>query len=118
MKTTKNLACVALTTALLTGLPLSQAFAENTVKESVSHAATNVKEASSDTWITSKVKSTYLADSAISGLDIKVETNDGVVSLSGEVTTEAERKLAIQRAQEIKGVKSVAADGLKATENR
>ncbi|AKX49230.1 hypothetical protein AKN93_07290 [Thiopseudomonas alkaliphila] len=115
MKTTNKFACVAMTTALLAGLPLSQAFAENSVKDSVSHAASEVKEASSDTWITSKVKSTFLADHAISGLDIKVETNNGMVSLSGTVNTPAERDLAIERAQGIKGVTNVAADGLKVT---
>jgi hyperosmotically inducible protein len=49
----------------------------------------------------------------IGGLDIKVETVDGVVALSGEVPTVAERDLAISKAEEIKGVKAVAADGLK-----
>ncbi len=51
----------------------------------------------------------------IGGLDIKVETVDGVVALSGVVPTTAERDLAIAKAKEIKGVKGVAADGLKAS---
>ena len=50
-----------------------------------------------------------------SGLDIKVETVDGVVALSGVVPTTAERDLAIAKAKEVKGVKGVAADGLKAS---
>jgi hyperosmotically inducible protein len=66
-----------------------------------------------DTWITSKVKSTFLADSNLSGIDIKVETNKGVVSLAGIVANSAERDLAIAKASEIKGVKAVAADALK-----
>ncbi|WP_339526187.1 BON domain-containing protein [Pseudomonas sp. EA_35y_Pfl2_R111] len=70
-------------------------------------------DAVSDTWITSKVKSTFLADSSLSGIDIKVETNQGVVSLSGVVATDAERDLAIAKASEIKGVNSVSADALK-----
>lgn len=73
-------------------------------------------EAISDSWITSKVKSSFLADSQISGMDIKVETNQGVVSLSGKVDTDAERELAIQKARDIEGVTSVAADGLKTAE--
>ncbi len=73
-------------------------------------------QAVSDTWITSKVKSSFLADQSLSGMDIEVETNQGVVSLSGEVATEAERDLAVNKAQEIEGVKSVSADGLKTTE--
>jgi hyperosmotically inducible protein len=61
------------------------------------------------------VKSVFLSNTNISGLDIKVETVDGVVALSGEVPTMVERDLAIAKAQEIKGVKGVAADALKAT---
>lgn len=69
-------------------------------------------DAVSDTWITSKVKSTFLADTDLDGMDIKVETNQGVVSLSGTVSSEAEKELAIQKAKSIKGVKDVSADAL------
>ena len=74
------------------------------------------EEAVSDTWITSKVKSAFLADDGLSALDIKVETNKGVVALSGMVKTEAERDLAVAKAKEIKGVQAVSADGLKAAD--
>jgi len=70
-------------------------------------------DAVSDTWITTKVKSTLLVDDSTPGMDIKVETKDGVVSLSGTVATEAEREMAISKAREIKGVREVMADGLK-----
>jgi hyperosmotically inducible protein len=70
------------------------------------------EDAVSDTWITSKVKSTFLADSNLSGIDIKVETNQGVVTLSGVVASSAERDLAIAKAGEINGVKAVSADAL------
>ena len=73
-------------------------------------------DAVSDTWITSKVKSSFLADDSISGLDIKVETNQGVVSLSGVVPTDAERDLAVEKARTIEGVRDVSADGLKSSE--
>ena len=69
-------------------------------------------EAVSDTWITTKVKSALLVDDSTPGMDIKVETKDGVVSLSGTVATEAEREMAISKAKEIKGVREVMADGL------
>jgi len=71
------------------------------------------EDAVTDTWITSKVKSTFLADSELSGIDIKVETNQGVVSLSGVVATEAERDLAVAKAKQIKGVTAVAGEALK-----
>lgn len=73
-------------------------------------------DATSDTWITTKVKSTLLADDATPGMDIEVETKDGVVSLSGTVATEAEREMAISKAKGIKGVREVSADGLKAAD--
>ena len=74
------------------------------------------EDAVSDTWITSKVKSTFLADSELSGIDIKVETNKGVVTLSGVVATEAEHDLAVAKAKEIKGVTAVSAEALKTAE--
>ncbi len=73
-------------------------------------------DAVSDTWITTKVKSTLLAEDATPGMDIEVETKDGVVSLSGTVATEAEREMAINKAKGIEGVRDVAADGLKAAD--
>ncbi|SFI95518.1 hyperosmotically inducible protein [Pseudomonas guineae] len=71
------------------------------------------EDAVTDTWITSKVKSTFLADTELSGIDISVETNKGVVTLSGVVASEAERDLAVAKAKEIKGVTAVAAEALK-----
>lgn len=76
----------------------------------------DAKEEVSDTWITSKVKAVLLADDSISGSDIKVETNKGVVSLSGTVKSDAERDLAVEKAKSIKGVMDVSADGLKSAE--
>lgn len=73
-------------------------------------------DATSDTWITTKVKSALLAEDATPGMEIEVETNNGVVSLSGTVATEAEREMAINKAKAVEGVREVAADGLKTTE--
>ncbi|MGY4533276.1 hyperosmotically inducible protein [Pseudomonas sp. TE3786] len=81
-----------------------------------SETVDNAEEAVTDTWITSKVKSTFVADSALSALDIKVETNKGVVSLSGVVKSDAERDLAVAKTKGIKGVKAVSADGLKSAD--
>ncbi len=65
-----------------------------------------------DSWITTKVKSTFLWSSGISSGDISVTTDDGVVELSGKVDSEAERELAVELARELRGVKSVDASGL------
>ena len=76
---------------------------------------TKAKEATSDTWITTKVKADLVTEKGIPGTDIKVETNKGVVSLSSMVpVTEAQKEIAVAITKKIKGVKAVSADGLKA----
>ncbi|HBK46140.1 MAG TPA: BON domain-containing protein [Xanthomonadaceae bacterium] len=66
-----------------------------------------------DTWITTKVKADLLATENVSGTDVKVETKNGVVWLSGAVKSKAEHDKAIAVAEGIEGVKSVDASGLK-----
>ena len=65
-----------------------------------------------DTWITTKVKSSLLANQDVSGLDISVETVNGVVSLSGEVDTQAEADRAVAIAGDIEGVTRVDSSGI------
>ncbi len=60
-----------------------------------------------DTWITTKVKSSLLADSDVSGLDINVETVNGVVTLSGQVDQQAQIEHATRIARDIQGVTDV-----------
>ncbi|TDK24483.1 BON domain-containing protein [Luteimonas aestuarii] len=60
-----------------------------------------------DTWITTKVKSSLLADSDVSGLDINVETVNGVVTLSGDVEQQSQVEHATRIAREIEGVTDV-----------
>ena len=74
--------------------------------------AADTGEYITDLWITTKVKSTLLWSSGVSGSDISVTTNDGVVTLSGHVNSEAERELAVELAQGLRGVKNVDAADL------
>ena len=110
---------VAATTATVLGLALAGSAlavsgeAAQPIMLATGETMDKAGEVVSDTWITSKVKSTFLADDSLSGMDIKVETNKGVVSLSGVVDSEAERDLAVSKAREIEGVTAVSADGLK-----
>jgi hyperosmotically inducible periplasmic protein len=64
-------------------------------------------EATGDAWITTKVKADLLATKDVSGTDVKVETKDGVVTLTGSVATQAEADKAKEVASGIKGVTSV-----------
>lgn len=65
-----------------------------------------------DSWITTKVKSTYLYSSNIDGTDIAVSTKAGVVTLSGKVDNGTEQALAIELAQNVRGVRGVQSTGL------
>ena len=65
-----------------------------------------------DIWITTKVKSSLLADSDVAGLDVEVETVNGEVRLSGDVDSQAQIDRAIEIAREIEGVTNVDASGL------
>lgn len=66
----------------------------------------------SDSWITTKVKSTFIYSSNVDSGDISVTTTDGVVNLSGTLSSGAERALAIELAENVRGVKDVEAAAL------
>lgn len=65
-----------------------------------------------DSWITTKVKSTFMYSSTVASSDISVNTDKGIVTLSGKVSSGAEQALAIELAQNIRGVKSVSSKQL------
>ncbi len=75
-------------------------------------AASDVKQGTSDSWITTKVKSDLLADSVTKGLDIKVITTNGVVALSGKLPNKDAIDHARDVAEKVDGVKSVDIKGL------
>ena len=115
----KKFAIAAATATALTLTMANAAFAAQATHQAPMVVAagevTKAKEATSDTWITTKVKADLVTEKGIPGTDIKVETNKGVVSLSSMVpVTEAQKTTAVAIAKKIKGVKAVSADGLKA----
>jgi len=124
MKTIQNSLTAAVIASALTLPMASAAFADeasavatkNTVMLAANDTMNDAGDAASDTWITTKVKSVLLVEDETPGMDIEVETNEGVVSLSGTVATEAEREAAIQKAKAVEGVREVSADGLKAAD--
>jgi osmotically-inducible protein OsmY len=76
-------------------------------------AANKTEDALSDSWITTKVKSTLLLSSDVSGTEITVTTDKGVVRLTGDVDSQGERQRAVELAQNIRGVQKVDASGIK-----
>ena len=61
----------------------------------------------SDAEITSAVKAKLLADNLVGGLNIHVETDKGIVKLTGEVASAAEKAQAIKLARQTHGVSNV-----------
>lgn len=109
----------------LSGFVTSQAQAEQAVSaagkvEGVASVSDklHVKDASSqsvksyagDAATTSTLKAKLLTDDIVPSRNVKVETTDGVVQLSGEVKTQAQAERAESIAKSIDGVKSVKND--------
>jgi len=60
----------------------------------------------SDAWITAKVKATLLFHQSVSAMT-EVNTTDGVVTLQGEATSQAQKDLTTEYAKDVEGVKDV-----------
>ncbi len=89
----------------------SPTMAEN-AKDSAKDAAKETQQEIKDSWITTKVKSTLLYSRNVDGSSIEVNTTGGIVTLNGKLNSGAERALAIELADNVRGVKSVDAKGL------
>lgn len=63
-----------------------------------------------DSWITTKVKSEMVADKSVKARDINVNTNKGVVTLSGTADSWDESNKAAEIARKVKGVTMVEND--------
>lgn len=84
-----------------------------TITKDVKKAAHKTERVASDSWITTKVKSTLLADKVTKGLKISVNTTNRVVVLAGSVETQEAFDQAVTLAKQVKGVESVDSSGLK-----
>jgi osmotically-inducible protein OsmY len=78
-----------------------------TATEKTKQAAKDTGEAITDASITAAVKTKLLGDTKVGGLKIDVDTKDHVVTLTGPVTSSAERKEAVRLAKNTTGVKNV-----------
>ena len=66
-----------------------------------------IREAATDLGITTAVKSKFLIDDHVGGLRIDVDTENGVVTLTGNVKSETERARAVELARGTDGVSDV-----------
>ncbi|MBD9398458.1 MULTISPECIES: BON domain-containing protein [unclassified Pseudomonas] len=86
--------------------------ADSTTAEA-QNAAADAAASISDAWITNKVTASFLYSRNLDALNIKVETREGFVRLSGTVLSNAEKRLAVETARNIRGVRGVDADALR-----
>jgi hyperosmotically inducible protein len=70
-------------------------------------SSASVGAALSDTAITTKVKAKFATDSRLSGADLSVETNNGVVTLTGSAPSATAMHAAESLAANVSGVRSV-----------
>ena len=89
------------------GAATAQETATHKAKVKTESAVKKTGEVLSDAEITTAVKTKFLADSKVSGLNINVDTTNGVVTLTGPVSSAAERARAMRLARNTHGVKHV-----------
>lgn len=108
----RSMIAAALTLAFA-AVPLSPALAAQG-SEAAAQASDNqtVPDKAADAWITTKVKTEFGTTKGVSATDINVTTNDGVVTLTGNVSSASEKMNAVRVARGVKGVKSVDASAL------
>jgi osmotically-inducible protein OsmY len=77
------------------------------VGEATANAANQAEDALAHARVTAKIKSKMALDDLVKARNIDVDTNGTVVTLTGLVGSEAERKRAVELAKETEGVTSV-----------
>ena len=77
------------------------------VADKTAAAASQAGRALSEGSLTAKIKATMALDDSVKALDLDIDTNGSVVTISGVVSTEAERAKALQLAKETEGVTQV-----------
>lgn len=98
-------AVFALTVAGVAPLAVNTAYANDNMA--------NSDQPVTDSWITTKVKAELATTDGVKSADVSVKTVDGVVTLTGMLSTPLAVKKAIAAAESIKGVKKVDHDALK-----
>ena len=77
------------------------------IGEKVAVGVNEAQRAAADGTVTAKIKSKMALDDVVDAARIDVDTNGTVVTLSGRVSTDAERQRAVHLARDTEGVTSV-----------
>ena len=107
MKSLSKLFCVF---ALLAVLPACEVFLLGSAAVATYEVVKDDRtagEVATDTRIVADVKQRLLRDKAVSGWDINVDSFQGVVTLHGNVPSQASKERAILIAQSVKGVTKI-----------
>jgi len=78
-----------------------------TARDKTSQAADATMRAIEDGRLTTKIKAKMALDDSVKALDLNVDTKDTIVTVTGEVRSEAERQRALTLARETAGVTKV-----------
>lgn len=81
--------------------------AANEAGERAQAGARQVRDATGDGWLTTKIQAQYFADQEVKGRNVDVTARDGVVTLSGAVESERARQRAVEIARGTDGVQRV-----------
>ncbi|WP_353613360.1 molecular chaperone OsmY [Mangrovibacter phragmitis] len=118
MKMTNKVSHSLLAIALGSVLASGTAFAESTITsdaqtmadsagQKIDNSVTKVGNFMDDSAITAKVKTALMNNDSVKSTDISVDTNKGIVTLSGFVTSQKLAETAVNVARGVDGVKSV-----------
>lgn len=113
-KIAKTLMAVLVGSALMSGSALAEETmthkAQNTADSTGSKIDSSMKKVDGfmdDSGVTAKAKAALVDDDAIKSTDISVKTHNGVVTLSGFVTSQDQAEKAVALVKKVEGVKSV-----------
>lgn len=81
--------------------------ADTTLADRAKRGLSKAGEAISDQWITAKVSWFFVGEDVLDGSDINVDTDNRVVTLKGEVPSQAARARANALARQTEGVREV-----------
>ncbi|HXC01527.1 MAG TPA: BON domain-containing protein [Opitutaceae bacterium] len=108
--TAKNIAQKELTEAYAKDIDYVKSIQNNIVVVAPAADQPTVSDNMDDASITSQVKYALLSHSATSALKTHVTTTEGVVAITGEADSDAEKSLVTKLAQDVRGTKSVTND--------
>jgi len=105
--TADNLAQKELTAAYAQDIDHVKSVKNELVVKAQPATGETIGEKIDDASITTQVKYALLSHKSTSALKTKVSTNDGVIVITGEAGSDAEKSLVTKLAQDVRGVKSV-----------